>query len=67
MNDFIKTTVPGLIKNKKTRTIINTNVGEYKQVLAGRKRNKEFQLMKQEISQLREQINYLTRKIAEMT
>jgi len=48
-DNLIKTTVPGLLKNKKTGTVLNTNIEEYNLALAGRQRNKEIQTMKQEI------------------
>ena len=63
MNDLVKTSVPGLLKDKKNGMIINKNEAEYQRVLAGRQKNKELQFMRREIDTLKIQVQMLMDKL----
>lgn len=60
---LIKTNVVGLVKDKKTNMIINKDMSRYQQVLASRQRDKGYQLLRQEIDILKEQVKMLMEKM----
>jgi hypothetical protein len=62
-DQLMKTPIPGLVKNKRTGAFLNTNIGEYHQVVAGRKQNKELHSMKVDIEILKKQVAELMIKI----
>lgn len=51
-----KTTVPGLLKDKKTGVVINTNNGEYEQILAAREKNNEQNRIKRMLDELNNKV-----------
>jgi len=56
LHPLIKTSVPGLLKDKKTNTFLNNNVEELIRAKAGRERQKEIMHMKREIEILKQQV-----------
>ena len=63
MIEYIKTNVPGLVKEKKSATIINKNKADYARVVSSRKKNKEILSMQQDIEQLKHEILLLMERI----
>jgi len=51
-----KTNVPGFTKDKKTGTVINTNQGEYEQILAAREKQHEQNRIKRMLDELNSKV-----------
>ena len=63
---LMKTTVPGLMKDKVIGTLINTNIDEYKTILAHRDKKKIEDQLKDEVKSLQSdlaEIKLLLRKL----
>ncbi len=54
-----KTNVPGLVKNKRTGAVINTNEGEYEQILAAREKRRQEESIHMQIKNMAEEIRNL--------
>ena len=54
-----KTNVPHLVKDEASNAIINTNIDQYKQILASRQKVKEEKQLKEDIKLLKERIDFL--------
>ena len=63
---LMKTTVPGLMKDKDIGTLINTNIDEYNTILAHRDKKKIEDRLKDEVKSLQSdlaEIKLLLRKL----
>lgn len=49
---WVRTNVPGYVKDTRTGSIINTNVGEYQSVRHARRRKLEVEAMRENITRL---------------
>jgi hypothetical protein len=66
MMELVKTNIPGLSKDKQTRTIINNSTNEYVRVLETRKKAKEIITIKQDIERLKVGLQELNQKVSKL-
>jgi hypothetical protein len=62
--DLIKTNIPGLSKDKKTKVIINNSDSDYNRVLETRKKAKDIIMIKQDIERLKAGLQELNQKVS---
>jgi hypothetical protein len=63
---LVKTNVPGLSKDKKTKTIINNSTSDYVRVLENRKKAKDIIMMAQDIERLKVGLQELNQKVSKL-
>ena len=66
MMELVKTNIPGLSKDKKTKTIINNSYNDYNRVIETRKKAKEIIMIKQDIERLKVGLQELNQKVSEI-
>lgn len=54
---YEKTNAAGYMKHSKTGVVINTNEGEYKQILAAREKLAKEQALKSEVTNLKSELD----------
>lgn len=64
--ELVKTNVPGLSKDKQTRTIINNSTSDYVRVLENRKKAKDIITMAQDIERLKVGLQELNQKVSKL-
>jgi hypothetical protein len=64
--DLIKTNIPGLSKDKRTKVIINNSDNDYNRVLETRKKAKDIIMIKQDIERLKVGLQELNQKVSKL-
>lgn len=59
MERYIRTEYPGYFRDRLTNCIINTNDDEYQRILALRKKSKEIQDLRSELSEIKKLVQQL--------
>jgi len=63
---FEKTNAPGLVKDPKKGLVINTNVGEYENILAARKKKSCDEELKMAVKELQNQMIEVKKAVAKL-
>lgn len=67
MAEFVKTDMPGFVRDKQTGIIINNNIDQYKEFARQREKSKEYNNMKAELASMQQQIAKLTSLVQSLT
>jgi hypothetical protein len=60
---YIRTNVPGWVKDSRTGAVINTQTSQLDQLKAARIKNREFKALENEVKTLRAIVNRLCREL----
>jgi len=63
--ELIKTNIPGLLKDQKTRLIINNDENDFNRAKMAREQTKELSILKADVEIIKKQLKIITEKINE--
>ncbi len=63
--ELIKTNIPGLMKDKKSKLIINTDENDYNRAKLTRKQHAEFNTLKTDVELIKKQLQMIIEKLNE--
>lgn len=67
MSDFARTNINGLVKDRRTSFIVNTNTAEFNSTKAARQQFKEVNSLRAEMADIRKQLDALKQLVEKLT